>query len=166
MMIARVTGEVVASQKHSSHEGLKLLRVQPELLHAHLCGQILIRPGSDNARWLTREERGSRFFFGGLLVEIALTVHPVLMDDATRSVEDHHSGGCVVLPGEVLAGVRQALGDFGRNRHVVVHAESGAHLRIDQILRGHRPGIGQGRRLGRLLRAISTTGKRQNRTRG
>lgn len=30
MMIARVTGEVVASHKHSSHEGLKLLRVQPE----------------------------------------------------------------------------------------------------------------------------------------
>ncbi|HXR98712.1 MAG TPA: EutN/CcmL family microcompartment protein [Terriglobales bacterium] len=30
MILARVTGEVVASQKHPSHEGLKLLRVQPE----------------------------------------------------------------------------------------------------------------------------------------
>src|SRR5260370_12751661 len=29
MLIARVVGEVVATQKHSSHEGCKLLMVQP-----------------------------------------------------------------------------------------------------------------------------------------
>ncbi len=29
MLIARVIGEVVATRKHSSHEGLKLLLVQP-----------------------------------------------------------------------------------------------------------------------------------------
>ena len=29
MLIARVVGEVVATQKHSSHEGCKLLLVQP-----------------------------------------------------------------------------------------------------------------------------------------
>jgi len=29
MLIARVVGEVVATQKHASHEGLKLLLVQP-----------------------------------------------------------------------------------------------------------------------------------------
>jgi ethanolamine utilization protein EutN len=29
MLIARVIGEVVATQKHSSHEGLKALLVQP-----------------------------------------------------------------------------------------------------------------------------------------
>ena len=29
MLIARVLGEVVATQKHSSHEGCKLLMVQP-----------------------------------------------------------------------------------------------------------------------------------------
>ncbi|HXE31218.1 MAG TPA: EutN/CcmL family microcompartment protein [Terriglobales bacterium] len=30
MILARVIGEVVASQKHPSHSGMKLLRVQPE----------------------------------------------------------------------------------------------------------------------------------------
>jgi ethanolamine utilization protein EutN len=29
MLIARVVGELVATQKHASHEGLKLLLVQP-----------------------------------------------------------------------------------------------------------------------------------------
>ena len=42
MLIARVLGEVVATQKHSSHEGNKLLVVQPLNLDGTDRGQAVI----------------------------------------------------------------------------------------------------------------------------
>jgi ethanolamine utilization protein EutN len=42
MLIARVIGEVVATRKHSSHEGLKLLLVQPLNLDGSDRGDALV----------------------------------------------------------------------------------------------------------------------------
>ena len=42
MLIARVIGEVVATRKHPSHEGLKLLQVQPLNLDGSDRGDALV----------------------------------------------------------------------------------------------------------------------------
>jgi ethanolamine utilization protein EutN len=42
MLIARVVGELVATQKHASHEGLKLLLVQPLNLDGSNRGDAVI----------------------------------------------------------------------------------------------------------------------------
>ncbi|MGH9533917.1 MAG: EutN/CcmL family microcompartment protein [Terriglobales bacterium] len=42
MILARVVGAVVATQKHRSHEGCKLLLVQPLGLDGHADGQTLV----------------------------------------------------------------------------------------------------------------------------
>lgn len=42
MLIARVIGELVATQKHASHEGLKLLLVQPLNLDGSPRGTALV----------------------------------------------------------------------------------------------------------------------------
>jgi ethanolamine utilization protein EutN len=42
MLIARVTGNVVATRKHSSHEGTKVLLVQPVDLDGNDFGDLLL----------------------------------------------------------------------------------------------------------------------------
>ena len=42
MIIARVTGELVATRKHPSHEGRKVLLVQPLTLEGHERGDPLV----------------------------------------------------------------------------------------------------------------------------
>jgi ethanolamine utilization protein EutN len=42
MLIARVVGELTATQKHPSHEGLKLLLVQPLNLDGSLRGNAVV----------------------------------------------------------------------------------------------------------------------------
>jgi ethanolamine utilization protein EutN len=49
MLIARVVGELTATQKHESHEGLKLLLVQPLNLDGTDRGAALIAFDSVNA---------------------------------------------------------------------------------------------------------------------
>src|SRR5258707_13434532 len=49
MLIARVLGEVVATQKHSSHEGCKLLLVQPLNLDGSDRGDAVVAVDSVNA---------------------------------------------------------------------------------------------------------------------
>ena len=46
MLIARVIGELVATQKHSSHEGCKLLLVQPLNLDGYAASSAVGRPQS------------------------------------------------------------------------------------------------------------------------
>ena len=56
MLIARVVGELVATQKHASHEGRKLLLVQPLNLdgtQSRGCG------GGDRMRWMPASATGS-----------------------------------------------------------------------------------------------------------
>ena len=42
MLIGRVTGNVVATRKHSSHEGAKVLVVQPLDIHGEASGDVLL----------------------------------------------------------------------------------------------------------------------------
>jgi ethanolamine utilization protein EutN len=49
MLIARVMGEVVATQKHSSHEGRKILIVQPLNLDGSNRGDIVLALDSVDA---------------------------------------------------------------------------------------------------------------------
>ena len=54
MLIARVLGEVVATQKHASHEGCKLLLVQPLNLDGSNRGDALVARGIDSVRFAIR----------------------------------------------------------------------------------------------------------------
>jgi ethanolamine utilization protein EutN len=49
MLIARVIGEVVATRKHPSHEGLKLLMVQPLNLDGSARGDAVVAVDSVDA---------------------------------------------------------------------------------------------------------------------
>jgi ethanolamine utilization protein EutN len=49
MLIARVVGEVVATRKHPSHEGLKLLMVQPLNLDGSPRGTAVVAADSVDA---------------------------------------------------------------------------------------------------------------------
>src|SRR5438105_8020601 len=78
-----------------------LLRIQSELLHPPLCCQIFKRPRGDDARRFAREKGGSGLFFRGTLIEIALPIHAMLMDDAPCHIENDDSRRGVVLPREI-----------------------------------------------------------------
>ena len=83
-------------------------------------------------RSLAGQQRGARLLLRRLLVEVALAVHPVLMDDLARGVQNHHRRSGVVRLGEGLAAMRELLRDVGRDRHMVVDAEFRALRRVDE----------------------------------
>ena len=68
MLIARVVGELVATQKHASHEGRKLLLVQPLNLDGSNRGDAVValdavdagrrRPGPAGHRGIQRDDCG------------------------------------------------------------------------------------------------------------
>src|SRR5438105_685282 len=84
-----------------------LLRIQSELLHPPLCRQIFKGPRGDDARWFARKQRGSGLLFRGALIEIALPIHAMLMDDAPGHIENDDSGCRIFLTREILTGVGQ-----------------------------------------------------------
>lgn len=83
MLIARVIGEVVATRKHASHEGLKLLLVQPLNLDGSDRGDAVVAVDSVDAGvgdrvLLTVEGYSARSAVGRLQTPIEMAVLGVI----------------------------------------------------------------------------------------